>query len=522
MRSNAIGHDTTNYGTSKTNRGNVTKVTTFGNAQTQTEPISAYSQFDILGNVVKTIDAKGYISTIDYTDRFGTADGEARSNTAPTQLNGQSTFAFPTSATNPIGYTAYTQVDYFTGQAVNAEDVNGVISKLLYNDLLDRPTQTVVAINTPFEMQSNIIYDDANHRVETRSDVHALNDNLLKSESFYDGLGRTIESRRYESDGGFIATKAVPFVMVQDSETGIWRAGTKVSNPYRPNAGEQPIWTTSLIDSLGRGIKTITPDGVFIKTEYSGNTVTVTDQAGKKRRSITNGLGQLTRVDEPNSAGQLDVSGNPAQPTNYSYDILNNLITVSQGSQTRSFVYDSLSRLKNATNPESGLMSYQYDNNGNLTQKTDARNVQTNYSYDNLNRVTTRSYTDGITPAVSYFYDNLPNAKGKLIKVSSAISTTEYTSFDILGRVLAHKQTTDGNAYTSGYTYNLSGALIEETYPSGRVVKNTLDNDGDLMQVQSRKTNDTFRNYANSFNYTAAGAVSSLRLGNGKWETTSF
>jgi RHS repeat-associated protein len=88
--------------------------------------------------------------------------------------------------------------------------------------------------------------------------------------------------------------------------------------------------------------------------------------------------------------------------------------------------------------------------------------------------------------------------------------------------VLSHQQVTDGQTYTTAYTYNLSGALIEETYPSGRVVKNTLDNDGELMQVQSRKLNDTFKNYANSFNYTAAGAVSAMRLGNGKWENTVF
>jgi len=36
------------------------------------------------------------------------------------------------------------------------------------------------------------------------------------------------------------------------------------------------------------------------------------------------------------------------------------------------------------------------------------------------------------------------------------------------------------------------------------------------------KVSDTFRNYANSFTYTAAGAVSSLRLGNGRWENTTF
>ncbi len=197
----------------------------------------------------------------------------------------------------------------------------------------------------------------------------------------------------------------------------------------------------------------------------------------------------------------------------------------------------SLSRLTSATNPESGTINYVYDGNGNLTSKTDARGVKTDYIYDALNRVTNRNYSTpngtpgtGVlanyqaTPNVTYFYDGtniaggIANSKGKLTKVSSSVSATEYTEFDILGRIKAHKQTTDGTAYTTGYTYNLGGALIEETYPSGRVVKNTLDVSGGLQQVQSRKANDTFRNYANGFNYTAAGAVSALRLGNGRWE----
>jgi RHS repeat-associated protein len=531
-RINVVGHDTANYGTDKIYRGNVTKVTTYGNAQTQSEPISTFANYDILGNVVKTWDAMNHSTMIDYSDRFGNPDNEARSNTAPTQLNGQSTFAFATSVTNtiPFQWKTYTQFDYFTGQAVNSEDINGIISKMIHNDVLDRPTQSVSAIGTAFEQQSNIIYDDSNHRVETKSDLNALNDNLLKSESFYDGLGRTIESRRYEADGNFIAVKSIPFVMVTDPETGILRVGTKSSNPYRPNAGEQPVWTTSLSYPLGS--KVITPEGAIVKTDYSGNTVTVTDQAGKKRRSVTNALGQLMRVDEPNDAGLLDVNNAPVQSTNYAYDTLNNLTTVSQGVQTRSFVYDSLSRLKQATNPESGLIQYSYDNNGNLATKTDARQVVTSYGYDVLNRVLTRSYTGEVgyqTPNVTYTYDNLPNAKGKLIKVTTAatatnqLAETRYLAFDNLGRVTSSQQMTDGVTYNpQTYVYNLSGALIEETYPSGRVVKNTLSNDGNLSQVQSKKANDIFKNYANSFNYTAAGAVSSLRLGNGRWENTQF
>ena len=112
------------------------------------------------------------------------------------------------------------------------------------------------------------------------------------------------------------------------------------------------------------------------------------------------------------------------------------------------------------------------------------------------------------------------------IKVTSSVSTTEYTSFDILGRVTASKQTTDGGdsaGYTTGYTYNLSGALMEETYPSGRIVKNELDVSGDLSQVSSKENSSAiFKTYANDFTYNAAGAVTSLKLGNGRFESTQF
>ena len=124
--------------------------------------------------------------------------------------------------------------------------------------------------------------------------------------------------------------------------------------------------------------------------------------------------------------------------------------------------------------------------------------------------------------------ENFPSGKGKLAKVSSSVSTTDYIAFDILGRVTRSKQTTDGVVYGDDsnpmtYTYNLSGALIEQKYPSGRVVKNVLDNDGDLALVQSKKNqNFGYFNYAKNFTYTAAGAVSSMQLGNGKWESTQF
>jgi RHS repeat-associated protein len=537
-RSNVTGHDTANFGIDKTVRGNITKVTTYENAQAQTGAVSVKTQYDILGNVVKTIDANGYVSELDYIDRFGSPDNEARSNTAPAQLNGKNTFAFATSATNAMNWvTGYAQFDYFTSAAVNTEDLNGIISKTLYNDPLDRLKQTVTAIGTALEMQTNINYEDDERRIEVKRDLFALNDNLSKSESFYDGLGRTFESRKYESDGGYIVTKTE-----YDALGRVKRA----TNPYRPLRSETVFWTESKYDALGRAIEVKTPDNAKVLTDYLGNVVTVTDQAGKQRRSITNALGHLMRVDEPTDSGGLGAISSPNQKTEYEYDVLNNLKIVTQGVQTRTFLYDSLSRLKEATNPESGTIKYTYDANGNLQTKRDARGIKTVYDYDELNRIIKRCYRNiGIsaplgqmtcaantetpeanTPDVSYTYENTTttNLKGILTKVTNEFSTTEYLEFDALGRVTKSKQTTDNmNIDPMTYTYNLSGALVEQKYPSGRVVRNVLDADGDLANIQSKKNLSAgFWNYAQHFTYTAAGAVSSMQFGNGRWESTQF
>ncbi len=41
--------------------------------------------------------------------------------------------------------------------------------------------------------------------------------------------------------------------------------------------------------------------------------------------------------------------------------------------------------------------------------------------------------------------------------------------------------------------------------------------------IQSKKNSDSgYWSYANSFSYNAAGAVTSMQLGNGHWESTTF
>src|SRR6185295_5277127 len=173
---------------------------------------------------------------------------------------------------------------------------------------------------------------------------------------------------------------------------------------------------------------------------------------------------------------------------------LDNLTTVSQELQTRTFIYDSLKRLTSATNPESGTVAYQYDPNGNLTQKTDARGVLSTYGYDALNRNITVTYTNDPagTPAVNRYYDglrngvnnNIPYSKGRLWQSEtsgSSGSRTTINSFDALGRPLSESQkfyTSTG--WSQPYTvlrapYSLAGGVTSQTYPSGRTAAYSYD-----------------------------------------------
>jgi len=371
------------FSTSYTTRGNVTKVTRLLLPSTN---ISAYSQYDIAGNVVKTIDAKGNQATLEYDDRFGLPNGEARANSSPTELSGvsQTSFAFVTKAVNALSHTAYTQFDYYLGKPVDGEDINGIVSSGYYNDTLDRPTQVIKsANNTSTKSQTTFAYDETNRTITTTSDFSSYNDNQLKSVVLYDGLGRTYETRSYETSTTYITTKQ------EFDDLGRVK---KSYNPYR--SGETQYYSTPVYDALGRVASVTTADNAAASTSYSGNTVTVTDQAGKVRRSVTDGLGRLTRVDEPDANGNHGSVSSPNQPTSYTYSVLDDLLTVTQGVQTRTFVYDSLKRLTSVTNPESGTVTFGYDDNGNLTSKTDARNITTTIAYDALNRPTSKTYSN--------------------------------------------------------------------------------------------------------------------------------
>ena len=127
------------------------------------------------------------------------------------------------------------------------------------------------------------------------------------------------------------------------------------------------------------------------------------DEAGKKSQTWTDGFGRTIEADEPDTSNNLTIA------TCSTYDLLDNLTQVVQGSETRTYVYDGLSRQTSATEPESGAISTFYTTSagalcsgvaGNACRITDARSKTTTYAYDTRDRLTSKTFSDS-TPTIS-------------------------------------------------------------------------------------------------------------------------
>lgn len=367
-------------------------------------------------------------------------------------------------------------------------------------------------------------YDDTNRIVTITTDLNTNNDGALVSKIVYDQMGRKSETRQYESGTNYIASQ------IQYDALG---RAYKTSNPFRPWQSETAVWTTSAFDALGRVTSVSTPDSAVVSTSYLGNAVTVTDQAGKARKSVGDALGRTTSVYE-------DPSGLNYQ-TSYSYDTLDNLITVTQGVQTRTFAYDSLKRLTSVSNPESGTISFSYDNNGNLTSRFDARSITTTMSYDALNRITSKNYNDSPqTPTINFYYDSqsLPSgapafdrgfATGRLVAVTyGGTSAGTYRGYDQMGRVVRQYQRTDSVNYLVEASYYANGSVQNVTYPAvpgagdRRIVSYTNDSAGRTASLSSSATSYAPAASVSSIGYASHNALATQTYGNSLIHAISY
>ena len=461
-------------------------------------------------------------------------------NTSADPCNNTTTYAYsltywhalPTTITNAKNQSTTNVYDFNTGLPTSTTDPNNLQTTYSYD-----PRLRVSQINHPDGGQDTITHQETTFPF-TATVTSKINSTQNKIDTnVFDGLGRTTQTQ--------LASDPQGTVLTDTTYDALGRVST-VSNPYRAGTDptSSPGITTYTYDALSRKIRETYPDTSFLTTAYCGPSTLVTDPTGKWRRSRINGLGQLVEVDEPNSPTATVAStgcpgtGEPIWVTSYTNDVLGDLTQVVQnGSHTRTFTFDSLSRLLTSSNPETGLITYTYNPDSTLLTKTDGRNITTSYTYDALLRGKGVSYSNS-DPSLAYNYDET-NCLGLTAcqNIGHRTSMTDGAGSEIWAyqvdqpnlRTIHKEQRTNNSSPTNitkstTYYMNLAGGVTQLVYPSpgGRTVNYTYDSADRSITAVDSSNGVTYATdwqtppsgcLANAACYTPQGSVYAMSVG---------
>ena len=480
-----VQHDDGNYGCSFLTRGNPTSVTTYTNASTKTGAVAKNKHYDMFGNVVL-------------------ADADCCQSMS-WNFSATTEYSSPDSVVSGLSSGTHTTTNYtynfYTGQIASITDPNSQVTSYAYDAMRRQTTLT-----RPDSAQIIQSYNDTLHTVSTSNPIQGTA--VITHTNYLDGLGRTSQTSIFDASNNLYST-------TQTEYDGLDRP-YYVSNPFTSSA---QYWTETTYDALGRQAKMVLQDSSQTTFAYSTSSITQTDPAGHQRKMQTDGLNRLSVVYEPDPA-----NGNSLTlQSSYGYTVLDNLASLTQGSQTRTYSYDGMGRLTSHILPESGTTSFQYNTYNQISQRTDARGVITTYTYDTMNRPYQISYNVGTTgvpatPTVTYTFGSNASQynNGRLLTLTDGLGTTTNT-YDNLARATQVQHVINGSIYTIGYGYNLAGAVTSLTYPSGRVVQPSYDAIGRLSSLASGTTT-----YTSSFSYNSAFAPTNFTMGNGVAVTAGY
>jgi RHS repeat-associated protein len=530
----------------KAERGNVNTISRLvkdlpggGNPST----VTAAFWYDCAGNVTKHQLPKGNATEYFYADDF---------LSSPAELGTAKSFAFLTRIKLPYAFETTRKYDFYSGKPRQETDPNGLVTTFSHADSLNRLKEIVrgSGASGSIPAKTTVNYLDTPQTgavattVEVKKDQYGADQRLVE-QTGYDAFGRAVHA----------VTAGDETIETVTEFDGLGRVYSQC-NPRKPGvASSTDGCYTNTYDGLGRLVQRQGPDGSLMSQAYANQSdasppyaaalTTITDEAQKTRQLHHDAFGRLIRVVEAPGVASYGFV------TNYSYDPLDNLTDVFHGDRPpRHFEYDSLKRLRLASNPESGTITYAFDANGNLIRRTDARNVMTCYGsisggvcdggYDNLDRVTRINYSDG-TPEVHHCYDGASYAAGacsgsaagqKLRKTASgnSVSSTSYT-FDLAGRLTNSAQTLPGTTTPYSFTYSFyhDDRLASLRYPSERTVTTCYDRNGRVSWTSKDRTPSDCQNGTGTANpvyaavgaYAPPGAITSLTLGN-LVETSSY
>ncbi len=329
--------------------GNVAEITEF----TSGGVFKTKYEYDIQGNLTKTIDNQGNISQIFY-------DSLGRKVKMIDPDMGTWTYAYD-----------------LVGNLRKQTDAKGQIIEFDYDQLNRLVNKTVIV--SPAQQGEAIlaqyIYDDVS-KSYCNGRLSKVTDQSGSSEFFYDKLGREIKSTKTvilspqgEESQSFTVERT--YDILDRLATLKYPDGETVNYTYDANSGQlESLRGTNGAEAISY-VKDITYNakGQIKVTQYGNNTQT----------NYT--YGQDLRLSRINTSLRAAVGGeaiSTLQDLNYLFDKNGNLTTLTDNlrNNVRGYTYDDLNRLARAENspsPSGGYTNFdfQYDSIGNMTYKSD-------------------------------------------------------------------------------------------------------------------------------------------------------
>jgi RHS repeat-associated protein len=399
-----------------------------------------------------------------------------------------------TSMTPPVGSPMYYQRDYYgnatqvsdgyvvrssatydsASRLLSSTDANGKVTEYTW-DALDRLTQIKQTLAgqpvlTRFEYDANgnrtALVDPKDQRWEWS----------------YDAMNRAIQdknpllqTRAYEWDKNSNLKKRTDR-MGKVSEF-LYGTGDRLQQEtYRPSAGAPPQATVTYSYNATTKLLDSTTDSEYGTTTFTYDNLDRLTTKATPQGAITTTLDDLGRRTAMQAPGQGLVS--------YGFDNNDNIVSISQNSQTTTLEYDPLDRLVKRTLPNTvstewtysdmGFLSvmaskkagvpfdtrlYERDNTGTLGRET-VNGAVTDYGYDDLYRLTA-VVVGGVTQQ-SWTYDKVGN---RLTQISGGV-TTNYTYnnanrlLTVNGAAVTHDANGNLTAYgTDSYGWDVRGRL---------------------------------------------------------------
>ena len=178
----------------------------------------------------------------------------------------------------------------------------------------------------------------------------------------------------------------------------------------------------------------------------------------------------------------------------FSYNSDDSLATITDPKGNVFTFTQTAHRLTSLALPDSAIWTYTYDDDGYLLTKTDPEGFTITNSYDTDHRILGSTDPNSLTKAISYPTDT---SATELTTTVTEKDGNDWTySYDTSAGVLDSK--TNGEGYTTSYTWDSDKNLLSKTEPGTAVTSYTYDDEGNVLTMTdalSHVTTFTYNSY---------------------------